>query len=509
MKRFRSLLISLCTLALALTALLAVWVTLADRWEDPPGARADPGVLYAGPAAQGKGDCSGWANACTLQTALSQAASGNEIWVKAGVHYPGSAGQRTATFTLQNDVALYGGFVGTEASRDERDWQANLTVLSGDIDHNDITDASGVVTNTDNLRGENAYHVVSGGELGDAAMLDGFVITAGQADGAEPNERGGGMYNDSSSPTLNNLVFSGNTASVSGGGMFNQNTSDPRLKNVTFSGNLANFTGGGMSNVNSQPLLIDVTFSANTANSGGGAYNSRSKPKMVSTTFSANSAVYGGGLYNQTQSDVTLTGVAFTGNQAEDGGGMYNLNSSPSLTNVVFTRNRASRGGGVLNRDDSHATMTNVTISANSAELGGGIYDWFSDPTLTNCILWGNSASNGAEIYNESGAPTVAYSIVKGGYPGTGNKDADPRFVEPANDNLRLGSGSAAIDAGDNGAVPVDVSVDLDLNPRFVDIPSVPDTGKGTPPIVDMGAYEVQLALPHAVLLPLALRNTP
>jgi hypothetical protein len=265
-----------------------------------------------------------------------------------------------------------------------------------------------------------------------------------------------------------------------------------------------------MSNVNSQPVLVNVNFSINAANSGGGAYNSRSKPRMDNTTFSANSAVYGGGLYNQTQSDVTLTNVTFFGNLAEDGGGLYNLNSSPSLTNVVFTRNRAHRGGGVLNRDGSQAMITNVTVFGNSAEnSGGGIYNWFSNPTLTNCILWGNSASNGAEIYNESGAPSVAYSIVQGGYNGTGNKDADPRFMDPANGNLRLGSGSAAIDAGDNGAVPDNVSVDLDLNPRFVDIPNVPDAGSGTPPIVDLGAYEVQLALPYAALLPLALRNTP
>jgi hypothetical protein len=43
-----------------------------------------------------------------------------------GVHYPGAAGNRTATFTLKNGVALYGGFAGTESSRNERNWQTNL-----------------------------------------------------------------------------------------------------------------------------------------------------------------------------------------------------------------------------------------------------------------------------------------------------------------------------------------------------------------------------------------------
>lgn len=49
--------------------------------------RADPGVLYAAPTAQGSNNCSSWANACTLQTALAQAVSGDEIWVKAGVSF--------------------------------------------------------------------------------------------------------------------------------------------------------------------------------------------------------------------------------------------------------------------------------------------------------------------------------------------------------------------------------------------------------------------------------------
>ena len=65
--------------------------------------RADPGVLHAAPAAQGSGDCSSWATACTLQTALSQALSGDEIWVQAGVHVPGT--HVTDTFALQSGVS--------------------------------------------------------------------------------------------------------------------------------------------------------------------------------------------------------------------------------------------------------------------------------------------------------------------------------------------------------------------------------------------------------------------
>jgi uncharacterized repeat protein (TIGR01451 family) len=111
----------------------------------------------------------------------------------------------------------------------------------------------------------------------------------------------------------------------------------------------------------------------------------------------------------------------------------------------------------------------------------------------------------------------VDYSLVQGGYSGTGNLDSEPHFVIPISHaaaptslgNLRLLPISPAIDAGDNTAVSTDVTTDLDGNARLVDIPEVTDTGNGAPPIVDMGAYEVQpdlvlakYVLPTATVLP-------
>ena len=111
---------------LATGLLLAALLVLTPH----PISRADPRVLYAAPDGATSGNCNSWANACTLQYALSLAQSGDEIWVKKGIHYPGPASDRTATFALKNGVALYGGFAGTESSRDARNWQANPTVLS-------------------------------------------------------------------------------------------------------------------------------------------------------------------------------------------------------------------------------------------------------------------------------------------------------------------------------------------------------------------------------------------
>ncbi len=117
------------------------------------------------------------------------------------------------------------------------------------------------------------------------------------------------------------------------------------------------------------------------------------------------------------------------------------------------------------------------------------MYNHLGSPTVTNCILFGNNSPD--ELF---GTGTVAYSNIQGGWPGTGNIDADPLFVDPANGDYHLSAGSPCIDGADNTAVPAGVTTDLDGNPRFVDDLDTPDTGnpEGVNPIVDMGVYEFQ-----------------
>ncbi|MCS6908478.1 MAG: hypothetical protein RML93_11435, partial [Anaerolineales bacterium] len=228
-------------------------------FQPPPAASAAGTVRYAVPAGHptnglNSGTCTSWAAACTLSYALTQATSGDEIWVRTGVYKPTdyipsgfSGSHRTLSFALRNGVALYGGFKGTETSRHQRNPTVFVTVLSGDIDNNDTTDLNGVTTL---INGSNSYHVVTGNNVNNTAALYGFVITGGQANNVFPNNTGGGMQLTNSNPTLTGLTFAGNYAS-GGGGMSNSNSS-PSLVNVIFRNNSANF-GGGMDNRDSEP----------------------------------------------------------------------------------------------------------------------------------------------------------------------------------------------------------------------------------------------------------------
>ena len=442
-----------------------------------------------------------WTNAFTnVQDALdvthTYSATNYEIWVAEGVYRPDEgtgtiADNETMSFTLRyNNVHLYGGFAATETLRTQRDWDTHVTILSGDIDGNDTNHDGNFIAETWNdVQGSNAYHVlwldgVTNESVTETTVIDGFTITAGQANGSDPHDDGGGLYcagNGSGhecSPALNNVIFSGNQANVNGGGMYNHGysngASSPTLTHVTFSGNRANGNGGGMYNNgyegasspalthvtfnnnwadyygggmhNQSPggtgnsTLTHVTFSGNQANDrGGGLYNDSSCPTLNYVTFDENRAYHGGGMYNDSYYDPsspTLTHVTFTGNRASgNGGGMRNYSegsgaSSPMLIHVIFSGNQADQGGGMSNRAEgngiSNPRLTNVVLSDNRANKGGGLYNQgignACSPALTNVTLSDNRANDGGGMYNYSGSPTLTNVIIWGNMAGASGK---------------------------------------------------------------------------------------
>jgi hypothetical protein len=432
-------------------------------------------TIYVDAGATGANNGSSWANAYKyLQNALTLAVPNDAIWVAQGTYrpdedtaHPGGTNDRTATFQLKNGVAIYGGFPSGGGVWESRDPNTHKAVLSGDI---------GVeVDNSDNN-----YHVVTGSDTNSTAILDGFTITAGNANASTPHDEGGGMYNWYGSPTVTNCTFSGNAA----------------------------LDGGGMYNVQNSIMVADCIFSENWADvSGGGICNYNTDATIKNCTFCRNSAMYGGAMYNTNRYHLTypmLVNCIFAGNSASrTGGGIFSSESSPTLINCIFSANLAKEydGGGMFNDLWSELTLVNCTFTRNSAARYGGAMknDRWSDVALINCIVWGDIASvSGDEIYNYGFSdPTVTYCDIRGGYLGLGNINADPLFVDAngpddsigtEDDNLRLLPDSPCIDAGNNSAVPGGIVTDLDGRDRFV------DGDCNTTVIVDMGAFEFTYA---------------
>lgn len=149
------------------------------------------------------------------------------------------------------------------------------------------------------------------------------------------------------------------------------------------------------------------------------------------------------------------------------------------------------------NSDRSSPVVTNCTFSDNqivgNSEGAGGMSNLLeSSPTITNTIFWGNLPEQ-VDYDDPNSIRKISYSLVEGGSAGIGNIDANPLFVDAPADDLHLQAGSFAIDAGNNALT--DGPLDLDLDNRFKDDPATADTGIGSVPIVDMGAYEYGISM--------------
>ena len=376
----------------------------------------------------------------------------------------------------------------------------------------------------------------------------------------EAGVSGGGMENyGHCSPMVKNCVFSQNSAGSGGGGMFNLASCSPTVINCVFSENKSTYSGGGMDNLGGSPTVTNCVFSENESESGngGGMDNIGSSPTVTNCVFSKNKALSGdgGGMSNSWQSNPTLTNCTFAGNSAWAAGGLCNEYGSPTVRHCTFSGNWALLGGGMYNKQSSpivnnckflgnvsggmlnissnptvtdckfiwnswagletyqgnpmvrncrfsghkeaiffdccneSLTVTNCTLTGNERAIG---LDCDAIATLSNCILWGNNVI----ISNYDGTLIINYSCVQRGWPGEGNIDAEPCFVQPGywdangvwvEGDYHLLPDSPCIDAGDPNYIAEPNETDLDGKPRVIG-------GR-----IDMGAYEYCPPVPAEV----------
>jgi hypothetical protein len=336
-------------------------------------------------------------------------------------------------------------------------------------------------------------------------------------------ESGGGMSCVESSPTIANCTITGNSGEWCGGGVYCE-ASGANISDCTITANNGTYAGGGVLCEDSTSTIANCRITHNLAEYGAGiccnapylGRNGRPQrkggdPLIENCAIAENSADSNGGGLCCYFGNPTITNCTITSNDAYDDGGGICCGDYPTITNCTITENSAGSWGGGITCDAS-PTITNCTIAGNEAGYaGGGIECENGSPTVANCILWADTPE---EIYpGDYGDPVVRYSDVQGDWPGDGNIDADPLFVDPdgpdddpntwEDNDYHLSGGSPCIDAGCNWGVPPDTAdldedgdtteftpLDLDGEGRFFDDPNTPDTGRTCPPIVDMGAYE-------------------
>jgi hypothetical protein len=390
-----------------------------------------------------------WADAVPdLQCALLDSAAGSEVWVASGIYRPTRGPDRSASFVINDGVAVYGGFAGSETNRDGRQAGTPPPVLSGDIEGNDRVDASGVITELGAITGGNALHVVTVAGRQAATVLERAVVTGGYANGTAAGgcavACGGGLY-------------------LTGGVL--------QLRNLHASANYATDRGGGVYALQSNALLVGSTFLGNQAAYGGGVFLEDARFQIVNTLLGGNLA---------------------TG----DGGGLYALNTPVRMVNVTAGGNRAGgTGGGLLLGGAS--SVLNALLGGNAAgNAAAGVQIAGSGATVQNSL-----------IQDGCGPGIVCTDNVQTGDP-LFVQPLPPLAAPGSIGDYRVLPQSAAIDQGNNdagfdpslpeGATIAAVAVDLVAAPRIV-------AARALPPRIDLGAYEAANT-PPIFLTPAAMQ---
>ena len=455
-------------------------------------------LVFVDADAAGGGDGASWATAYNdLQTGIN--AGPGEVFVKAGTLNP-----YIGPVFLASGVAVYGGFLGTEASLGERDLDANPKTT--------ITDGNTVVlADSDYMRG---------------ARLDGFEIINGLAAGAGNDGSGGGIRiagldNDT---VIANCDITGNECAVRGGGIFIQEDANATISNCTISGNTNTAVdsnddcGGGIAVRNATALIEDCTISGNTAFMGGGLHVKEGNAFVtvqrcvISDNTSLATADWGNaggsGVWQGSGGNVTLINCEVVGNTAASGGAIryYAYDRAEvnlDIINCTVADNTNLAADGVAGyqaiTEDTPLLINNIFAN----HVGGYAVAEMttrSDLSMVNNLFYNNADgdyydSDTATDVTGAGVNALAPAGITAG--NAGNINGDPIFNDPSSGDYGLGLYSTAVDVGTATGAPAD---DINGVSRPQDIPLIAGSG------YDIGAHE-QLAPSNNDTLNVARQN--
>ena len=492
-------------------------------------------VIYVDDDALHVGDGTSWATAYPfLQDALSDASQRTgtvQIWVAAGTYLPdhGEAyktSDRSASFTMQNNVELYGGFAACEdpATFDLawRRFDVHPSILSGDLQQNDLPGQPA----DHESRNENSYHVVFADGVDPTAILDGFTITAGYADGpvGDGHNVGGGLRIEHGAPLVRNCTFFKSWAKWHGGGVSSRwSAAGPvTFENCVFDRNKAGYDvsgqGGGFysyadSTASAAVSLTGCVFRNNTALSEGGGFWSayHVRAELTRCEFRDNLAGPddlegdGGGVWlgnSPIESLVTeLIDCQFVRNVADRGGAAYLTHAAADFVNTRFISNisvggwTADNGGAVWCQTSAgsgpyEVNFISCLFNGNKTDHRGGAifhtmeYPYGVDPVnVVNCTFTHNEAASdprngkGGGIFNLRGVLNVSNSILWGNV----DEDTDPEEAQITNWDGTVSVEHSCIqdDDPDDDAIPFgeppDYNFNIDDDPQFTDPVGDPD----------------------------------
>ncbi len=311
-----------------------------------------PATYYVDLSAAGSNDGSSWNDAFNdLQDALARTVYGDKILVAEGIYLPDQGtGNTQGTFALQKGVAIEGGY---PAGGGERDVQAYVTVLSGDLLGNDKAQ------DVDRFS-DNSVHVVTASYTDENTILDGARVTAGYA----PDDMGAGLFAVYGDFVIKNCVFEGNHA----------------------------YQGGAMGLLLSRPDIRATTFSSNASEDLGGAVlnDQHSSPRFTHCMFSENSSgIHGGAMANCDYAcDPILIQCTLANNVAENkAGGIYSWAGAPTLTHCIVWGNRDAQGqneSAQLQHDAGSKPVTHYCCIQDWSGVWKGQGNFSADPLFVD-----------------------------------------------------------------------------------------------------------------------------